>query len=165
MVAELLSAFAQLGLEVESHSDKSVVFQVDVRGGNDADHCQDADGDDDEDVPCSELSINGVHFKVVKEFKVVGTMVAADCSLYADMDYKIAAATRAFFASSEKLMCKTVNIKERLSLLRRMVASVLLWCAETWNPTEAMIKRIDGFYTGLAARMLHWRKKPEQELG
>eukprot|EP00973_Karenia_brevis_P087572 12141851-Karenia_brevis.AAC.1 len=60
-------------------------------------------------------------------------------------------------------MCKHVDIKVRLRLLRRMVASVLLWCIEAWHAPQTLWARIDGFYTGLAAQMLQW-KKPDHEL-
>eukprot|EP00973_Karenia_brevis_P062735 8723084-Karenia_brevis.AAC.1 len=91
-------------------------------------------------------------------------MVSADSSLHADLDYKLDAARRAFYSSKDQLMCKDVGIKTRLLLLRRMVASVLLWCTETWHATSSVIDRLDGFYTGLVVRMLQWKKASDDTL-
>eukprot|EP00973_Karenia_brevis_P086183 11952419-Karenia_brevis.AAC.1 len=63
---------------------------------------------DDIEIECAEnesfVDVGETRFKIVQSFLVVGAMLSADNTLYADLEYKLNSARKAFYASRDQLM-------------------------------------------------------------
>ena len=77
-------------------------------------------------------------------FKVLGTMVAFDNNFDAEVENRLARATRAFWASWEMLGCTSVPLPKRLQIFRATVEASMFWCAGSWNLRAEQLQRIRG---------------------
>ena len=85
--------------------------------------------------------------EVTSHFKYLGSTLADDGSLTAELDRRIANANRAFFSIPRELWTSTqLSIHARRQLYRSRVEPCLTYGAETWNPDTNEIRRLNGTY-------------------
>ena len=89
------------------------------------------------------LKINNGTVEVVKEFQYLWSLVEATSGMTGQVRHRIVQASRTFGS-----ICNTVfmdgylNLKTKRLVYHSVVLGVLLYGAETWTPTQVLVKKL-----------------------
>ena len=93
--------------------------------------------------------IAGYTLERVENFVYLGSLLTPNNDIKSEIDRRISAATRAFYALNSLFKSRLLSRKTKLRLLSTVVLPVLTYGAETWSLTETLQQRLISFENGL----------------
>eukprot|EP00973_Karenia_brevis_P020565 2823706-Karenia_brevis.AAC.1 len=97
--------------------------------------------------------------------KILGCIISGDGQCGDDVENRVQAATRAFYANQEQLCYQGVGMQKRLQLLYSLVGQILLYGTQTCALTDSYLDRLDGCYMKFIANMLRIRRDSAESVG
>ena len=90
---------------------------------------------------------DGSHMPVVLKFKYLGSIIASDGKVVADVDARLDVATKAFGMLRKGIFAsKSVSTTAKHFVYLAVVMSILLYGSECWSLTEAMMHKLRCFH-------------------
>ena len=91
--------------------------------------------------------MGGGTVEVVKEFKYLGSLVEATGRMTGEIDQRIVQASKAFDSlRSAVFMAHDLSLETKRLVYCSVVLGVLLHGAETWSPTQALVRKLEWFH-------------------
>ena len=95
----------------------------------------------------SPIPVGDCQIEVVDEFPYLGSMISSPGRMKADIDRRIAHASRAFGALRKAVFNnKDLRLETKHKVYQACVLSVLLYGSESWSPIARDCKRLDAFH-------------------
>ena len=109
----------------------------------------------------SDVQLPGGRFMpIVTKFKYLGRYMSRNGSDAVDVDSRIEAAGKAFGALRGCLFASThIHVKAKRAAYEVLILSILLYAAETWSTTEAMLQRLRVFHARCVRAMCRVSRK------
>ena len=93
--------------------------------------------------------IAGCTIERVESFVYLGSLITPKNEIKAEVEQRISAATRAFYALNSVFRSRLLSRKTKLRVLTSVVLPVLTYGAETWSVTATLERRMISFENGL----------------
>ena len=93
--------------------------------------------------------IAGYTLERVDNFVYLGSLLTPKNDIKSEIDRRISAATRAFYALNSFFKSRLLSRRTKLRLLSTVVLPVLTYGAETWSLTETLQRRLTSFENNL----------------
>ena len=97
---------------------------------------------------------------IVAFFKYLGSYVSRDCNDAIDVDSRIESAGKAFGALRGCIFSSThINVAAKRAVYEVLILAILLYGAESWSVTEAMLQRLRVFHARCVRSMCRVSRK------
>ena len=112
-----------------------------------------------------QVELNGKTIEEVDKFCYLGSMIDRNGGTEADIKSRIAKAQAAFTSLCRIWKTREISLRTKLRLFNSNVKSVLLYGCETWNASQANIKRLQTFVNKCLRRLLriNWMDRVKNE--
>jgi len=116
-------------------------------------------------------TINGVTYEGVAEFTYLGTLISNDKSVQTEIQRRILAGNRTYFAAISLFRNRLLSRATKLRLYKTLIRPVVTYGAETWAMTkkeeQALLiieRKIFGRIYGLKYEDGEWKSRTNREL-
>ena len=93
------------------------------------------------------ISVEGGDIEHVSEFQYLGSVIAENGRIDAEVDRRIANASKAFGAMKEAVFRdRVLTLNTKRMLYSACVLSILLYGGESWIPLRKHIRRLESFH-------------------
>lgn len=105
-------------------------------------------------TPKTRITVDGIELEQVNKFIYLGHLITEDGKSDADIKRRIEIAKSTFIKMSKTLTCRKITLNTRKRLMKCYVWSTLLYGAETWSISKAMLHKIRSFEMWCIRKML-----------
>jgi hypothetical protein len=118
------------------------------------------------------INIEDMQFEKTKAFKYLGSIVNEDNSIEQEIQERIAAGNRAYFANKIMFTSKQISRKVKLKLYRTIVRPVVTYACETWTLKDKIEQKLMVFERKILRKIFwpikvsenRWRIRANEEL-
>ena len=106
-------------------------------------------------VDLAPLQLNGGAVEVVREFKYLGSLVEASGRMTGEIDQHIVQASKALGSlRSAVFLAHDLSLETKRLVYCSVVLGVLLYGAETWAPTQVLVRKFEWFHRHCVRRIM-----------
>ena len=105
-------------------------------------------------VPRANITLDGAEIKQTANMVYLGHMVTEDGKNETEIKRRIEIARNAFYNMSKMLTSRSIKVETKKRLVKCYIWSTLLYGAETWTLTRAMIGKIEAFEMWIYRKIL-----------
>ena len=114
--------------------------------------------------PGEQLVVDGSRVEWESSLTYVGTVIDMTGSAGPAMTFRMVQAWRKLQKWKSILCAPWLPLRRRVDLTITAVWSSVLWCAQTWNPTQAQRAKLDSWSARVMARVLRLRKDLDEDI-
>ena len=108
----------------------------------------------EEEIPVTDMRVNGVKLLQVKRFKYFGTAICLNAKDESESKQKIGVAKDNFTLMLSFLCKKNIALKTRCEALKTYILPIVFYNSETWTITKQLASRIKAFEMGVSVAWL-----------
>ena len=116
----------------------------------------------------NDIFVYSKRLEIVKSFVYLGSKLAGDGSLDAEIEQRISKASSAFGSLEERVWSDgDLTITTKLSVYKTCVLSALLYASETWTLYQPNMKLLERFHQSCLRRVLGvkwWHRRSDTEV-
>jgi hypothetical protein len=90
----------------------------------------------------TQINVEGMQFEKIEAFEYLGSIVSEDNSIEREIQQRIAAGNRAYFANKIMFTSKQISRKVKLELYRTIIRPVVTYACETWTLKDKIEQKL-----------------------